>query len=97
MRRVRASLNPALDLEGVLLTMYDERTNLGQLVARDVREFFKDKVFNTIIPRNVRLGEAPSHGTPGVVYDAKSRGAAAYVALAHELTARQQTRIVTSG
>src|SRR6266511_3864498 len=54
MRRVRASLNPALDIEGVLLTMYDDRTNLGQLVARDVREFFKDKVFNTIIPRNVR-------------------------------------------
>ena len=65
MRRVRGALNPALDIEGVLLTMYDDRTNLGQLVARDVREFFKDKVFNTIIPRNVRLGEAPSHGMPG--------------------------------
>ena len=89
MRRVRGGLNPALDLEGVLLTMYDDRTNLGQLVARDVREFFKDKVFNTIIPRNVRLGEAPSHGIPCVVYDAKSRGAAAYVALANELLARR--------
>ena len=65
MRRVRTALNPSLDIEGVLLTMYDDRTNLGQLVARDVREFFKDKVFNTIIPRNVRLGEAPSHGVPG--------------------------------
>ena len=65
MRRVRGALNPSLDIEGVLLTMYDDRTNLGQLVARDVREFFKDKVFNTIIPRNVRLGEAPSHGMPG--------------------------------
>ena len=64
MRRVRGALNPSLDIEGVLLTMYDDRTNLGQLVARDVREFFKDKVFNTIIPRNVRLGEAPSHGMP---------------------------------
>jgi chromosome partitioning protein len=88
MRRVRASLNPALDIEGVLLTMYDERTTLGQLVARDVREFFREKVFNTIIPRNVKLGEAPSHGIPGVLYDAKSRGAAAYNALAQELLAR---------
>ena len=89
MKRVRGGLNPALDIEGVLLTMYDDRTNLGQLVARDVRDFFKDKVFNTIIPRNVRLGEAPSHGMPGVVYDAKSRGAAAYVALAKEMLARR--------
>jgi chromosome partitioning protein len=89
MRRVRGALNPALDIEGVLLTMYDDRTNLGQLVARDVRDFFKDKVFNTIIPRNVRLGEAPSHGTPGVLYDAKSRGAAAYIALAKELLSRR--------
>jgi chromosome partitioning protein len=88
-RRVRGALNPALDLEGVLLTMYDDRTNLGQLVARDVREFFKDKVFNTIIPRNVRLGEAPSHGIPAVLYDGKSRGAAAYVALAKEMLARR--------
>jgi len=89
MRRVRGALNPALDIEGVLLTMYDDRTNLGQLVAHDVREFFKEKVFNTIIPRNVRLGEAPSHGMPGVLYDAKSRGAAAYVALAKEMLARR--------
>jgi chromosome partitioning protein len=88
MRRVRGGLNPSLDIEGVLLTMYDDRTNLGQLVARDVREFFKEKVFDTIIPRNVRLGEAPSHGLPAVVYDAKSRGAAAYVALAQEVLAR---------
>jgi chromosome partitioning protein len=89
MRRVRNALNPSLDIEGVLLTMYDDRTNLGQLVARDVREFFKDKVFNTIIPRNVRLGEAPSHGVPCVIYDAKSRGAAAYTALAREMLARR--------
>jgi chromosome partitioning protein len=88
MRRVRGGLNPSLDIEGVLLTMYDDRTNLGQLVARDVRDFFKDKVFNTIIPRNVRLGEAPSHGTPGVLYDTKSRGAAAYMALAKEMLSR---------
>ena len=88
MRRVRGSLNPSLDIEGVLLTMVDDRTNLGQLVARDVRDFFKEKVFNTVIPRNVRLGEAPSHGTPGVLYDAKSRGAMAYMALARELLSR---------
>ena len=88
LRRVRGGLNPTLDIEGVLLTMYDERTNLGQLVAHDVREFFKEKVFSTIIPRNVRLGEAPSHGIPAVLYDAKSRGAAAYVALAREMLAR---------
>jgi chromosome partitioning protein len=92
MRRVRAALNPALDIEGVLLTMYDDRTNLGQMVARDVREFFREKVFETVIPRNVRLGEAPSHGMPAVIYDAKSRGAAAYVALAQEMIARQSAR-----
>jgi chromosome partitioning protein len=89
LRRVRSVLNPSLDIEGVLLTMYDDRTNLGQLVAKDVRDFFKDKVFETIIPRNVRLGEAPSHGVPAVLYDGKSRGAAAYVALAKELLARR--------
>jgi chromosome partitioning protein len=92
MRRVRAGLNPTLDIEGVLLTMYDDRTNLGQLVARDVREFFREKVFETVIPRNVRLGEAPSHGLPAVIYDAKSRGAAAYVALAQEMIVRQSAR-----
>jgi chromosome partitioning protein len=90
MRRVRGALNPALDIEGVLLTMCDERTNLGQQVARDVRSFFKDKVFRTVIPRNVRLAEAPSHGIPAVLYDVKSRGAEAYVALAHEMVSRQQ-------
>ncbi len=89
MRRVRGSLNPGLDIEGVLLTMYDDRTNLGQQVARDVRDFFKEKVFNTIIPRNVRLAEAPSHGIPAVLYDERSRGAAAYVALAKEMLARR--------
>jgi chromosome partitioning protein len=82
MRRVRAALNPQLDIEGVLLTMFDERTNLGQQVATDVRGFFKEKVFRTVIPRNVRLGEAPSHGMPVILYDVKSRGAEAYLALA---------------
>jgi chromosome partitioning protein len=88
MRRVRAALNPALDIEGVLLTMFDERTNLGQQVATNIREFFQEKVFRTVIPRNVRLGEAPSHGMPVILYDAKSRGAEAYVALAREVLAR---------
>ena len=88
MRRVRAVLNPALDIEGVLLTMVDERTNLGQQVATDVRGFFKEKVFRTVIPRNVRLGEAPSHGMPVILYDVKSRGAEAYLALAREVLAR---------
>ncbi len=89
LRRVRASFNPALDIEGVLMTMYDERTNLGQQVARDIRGFFKDKVFDTVVPRNVRLGEAPSHGVPAILYDVRSRGAVAYLALAREVLARQ--------
>jgi chromosome partitioning protein len=88
MQRVRASLNPALDIEGVLLTMYDERTNLAQQVSNDVREFFKEKVFRTTIPRNVRLGEAPSHGMPVMLYDIRSRGAEAYLALAREMIER---------
>jgi chromosome partitioning protein len=88
LRRVRAALNPSLDIEGVLLTMFDERTNLGQQVANDVRQFFKEKVFRTVIPRNVRLGEAPSHGMPVILYDVKSRGAAAYLELAREVLAR---------
>ena len=88
LKRVRAAYNPALDIEGVLLTMFDERTNLGQQVAADVREFFKEKVFRTVIPRNVRLGEAPSHGMPVILYDVKSRGAEAYLALAREVLAR---------
>ena len=87
-RRVRAAFNPALDIDGVLLTMVDERTNLGQQVAADVRQFFKEKVFRTVIPRNVRLGEAPSHGLPVLLYDVKSRGAEAYLALAREVLER---------
>jgi chromosome partitioning protein len=89
-RRVRSALNPHLDIEGVLMTMYDERTLLGQQVARDVRDFFQDKVFSTVIPRNVRLGEAPSHGMPVIVYDPKSRGSEAYVSLAQEVISRSR-------
>jgi chromosome partitioning protein len=93
LKRVRAALNPSLDIEGVLLTMHDERTNLGQQVARDVRAFFKEKVFHTAIPRNVRLAEAPSHGKPVLLYDVKSRGASAYLSLAQELIARRAAAI----
>jgi chromosome partitioning protein len=89
LRRIRSLLNPTLDIQGVLLTMHDERTNLGQQVANDIRKFFQDKVFQTVIPRNIRLGEAPSHGIPVILYDSKSRGAEAYVALAGELLARE--------
>ena len=89
LRRVRAAMNPTLDIAGVLMTMYDERTNLGQQVAKDIREFFKDRVFSTVIPRNIRLGEAPSHGLPAILYDVKSRGSEAYLTLARELLARE--------
>jgi len=87
-KRVRGALNPALDIEGVLFTMFDERTNLGQQVAGEVRAFFREKVYRTTIPRNVRLGEAPSHGLPVIEYDPKSRGSEAYVALAREVLDR---------
>ncbi len=86
--RVRQGLNPSLDVEGVVLTMYGDRTNLGAQVAREIRQFFESKVFDTVIPRNVRLAEAPSHGLPVLLYDPRSRGAEAYIALAHELLKR---------
>ncbi len=82
------SLNPTLDIEGVLLTMYDARTNLGLEVVEDIRKFFKEKVYNTIIPRLVRLTEAPSHGEPIIAYDPKSRGSEAYLNLAKEVIER---------
>ena len=88
--RVRAALNPPLSIAGVLLTMYDDRTNLGQQVSANIREFFGEKVYKTVVPRNIRLGEAPSHGVPVILYDARSRGAEAYVALAHEFLARHR-------
>jgi chromosome partitioning protein len=91
LRRVRASLNASLDIAGVLMTMYDERTNLGQQVAKDIRAFFQDRVYETVIPRNIRLGEAPSHGMPALLYDPKSRGAEAYSALARELLERESS------
>lgn len=90
--RVRASFNPRLEVEGVLLTMYDERTNLSQQVAADLREFFGDKAFKTIIPRNVRLAEAPSFGKPILLYDLRSRGAESYIQLAKEILHEQRKR-----
>lgn len=90
LERVRTSLNPGLQVEGVLLTMYDDRTNLGQQVGGNIREYFGDKVFTTVIPRNVRLGEAPSHGKPVILYDPRARGAEAYVALAREFLSREK-------
>lgn len=95
LRRIRGVLNPNLDIQGVLLTMHDDRTNLGQQVANDIRKFFQEKVFETVIPRNIRLGEAPSHGVPVMLYDAKSRGAEAYVALAGELLARESAAVAS--
>lgn len=92
MERVRASLNPQLDLEGILLTMYDERTTLAKQVAAEVRSHFPGKVFETVIPRNIRLAEAPSHGQPALLYDVRSKGAEAYVQLAKELIARGVTQ-----
>ncbi len=88
--RVRESLNPTLAVEGVLLTMYDDRTNLGQQVGGNIREYFGDQVFKTVIPRNVRLGEAPSFGVPVILHDARSRGAEAYLALAREFLSRSR-------
>jgi chromosome partitioning protein len=85
---VRRFLNPALAIEGVLLTMYDERTNLAQQVAQEVRSVFGDLVFTTVVPRNVRLAEAPSHGRPIHAYDLRSRGAQAYLQVGREYLAR---------
>ncbi|MCT6926113.1 MULTISPECIES: AAA family ATPase [Bacillales] len=84
-RLVQKHLNPELMIEGVLLTMLDARTNLGLQVIEEVKKYFQDKVYKTIIPRNIRLGEAPSHGKPIITYDAKSRGAEMYVELAREV------------
>ena len=84
-----------LDTGALRVATYDERTNLGQQVARDIRAFFQERVYTTVIPRNVRLGEAPSHGLPAVLYDVKSRGAEAYLALAREFLARDTASATT--
>jgi chromosome partitioning protein len=90
LERVREAFNPGLAIEGVLLTMYDDRTNLAQQVTENLREFFKEKLLKTTIPRNVRLAEAPSYGKPVLLYDPKSRGAESYLQLTHELMRRNE-------
>ncbi|MFO0475302.1 MAG: ParA family protein [Alphaproteobacteria bacterium] len=89
---VRGSLNPGLEIQGVVLTMYDKRNNLSEQVAVDVRQHLGEKVYQTIIPRNVRISEAPSHGLPALLYDLKSAGSQAYIKLAGELIQREKSR-----
>ena len=91
--RVRDLLNPGLDIEGIVLTMYDDRMNLSKQVAEEVRTHFVGKVYDTIIPRNVRLGEAPSFGKPIILYDIRSRGSEAYISLAKEFIQRAENVI----
>jgi chromosome partitioning protein len=88
--RVRDMLNPGLEIEGIALTMYDERMNLAKQVAEEVRTHFGEKVYKTIIPRNVRLGEAPSFGKPIILYDIRSKGSEAYINLAKEVIQRAE-------
>jgi len=90
LERVRAAFNPDVTIEGVLLTMYDDRTNLAQQVTATLREYFRERLYTTVIPRNVRLAEAPSHGKPVALYDPRSHGAEAYFELAEEFLARNQ-------
>lgn len=87
---IKSNLNPALQIEGVLLTMFDARTNLSSQVAEEAREYFGKKVYQTVISRSVKLSEAPSHGVPGIFYDSKARGAEEYQALAEEFLAQQE-------
>jgi chromosome partitioning protein len=88
--RIRQSLNPGLEIQGIVLTMVDKRNSLSEMVESDVRGFFGDKVYTTVIPRNVRVSEAPSHGKPVLLYDFKSKGAQAYLNLAGEVLKREQ-------
>jgi chromosome partitioning protein len=90
--RLRRTINPTLAIEGILLTMYDDRTTLSRQVAADLRSFFGAQVFETVIPRNVRLAEAPSHGIPVIIYDIHSKGAESYLQLAKEVIANAQKR-----
>ena len=90
--RIRQHLNPRIELQGIVLTMFDRRNNLSDLVAADVRGFFGAAVYDTVIPRNVRISEAPSHGKPVLLYDLKSPGAQAYVKLAAEVLRRERAR-----
>lgn len=87
---IKKNFNPALELQGVVLTMYDRRNNLSQMVEDDVRGFFGKKVYNTVIPRNVRISEAPSHGKPVLLYDFKCTGSQAYISLTGEVLKREK-------
>ena len=89
MNKIQKNLNPNLDLLGIILTMHDPRNNLTNMVEDDVRNYLKDKVFNTVIPRNVRVSEAPSHGLPVIIYDTQCKGSIAYMNLARELLQRE--------
>jgi len=91
--RVKSAVNPSLEVEGIVLTMYDERINLARQVAEEVRSHFGEKVYKTVIPRNVRLSEAPSFGKPIILYDIRSRGSEAYVSLAREFIQRAENVI----
>ncbi len=91
--RLRRTINPALAIEGILLTMYDDRTILSKQVAADLRSFFGSQVFESVIPRNVRLAEAPSHGKPVIFYDIHSKGAESYILLAKEVIANDKKRL----
>lgn len=91
--RLRRTINPTLSVEGILLTMYDDRTTLSKQVAADLRSFFGSQVFESVIPRNVRLAEAPSHGTPVIFYDINSKGAESYIQLAKEVMVNDQKRV----
>jgi chromosome partitioning protein len=93
--RIRRTINADLEIEGVLLTMYDDRTTLSKQVAADLRSFFGNQIFESVIPRNVRLAEAPSHGMPVIFYDINSRGAESYTQLAKEVIANAQKRLGT--
>jgi chromosome partitioning protein len=88
-KKVRLSLNPGLEIEGLLRTMYDPRNMLAQQVSEQLQQHFGDKVYRTIIPRNVRLAEAPSHGLPALNFDRQSKGALAYLALAGEMLGKE--------
>jgi chromosome partitioning protein len=92
---VRRGLNPSLLIQGIVLTMHDRRNNLSNQVAADAREYFGDQVYETVIPRNIRVSEAPSHGKPVLLYDFRSPGAQAYVQLAAELLRRERARVAT--
>ena len=87
---VKKSLNPTLRIADIVLTMYDKRNNLSTQVANEARSLFKNRVFRTVIPRNVRLSEAPSHGKPVILYDIRSTGAQSYLSLAKELIEKEQ-------